>query len=58
MEKKGSLTISRRDFLYGAAGTAAFTIVPSYVLGGAARKPPSERLNIAGVGVGGMGRAT
>ncbi|HRU14424.1 MAG TPA: Gfo/Idh/MocA family oxidoreductase [Anaerohalosphaeraceae bacterium] len=56
MEKKDSLTISRRDFLYGAAGTAAFTIVPSYVLGGAARKPPSERLNIAGVGVGGMGR--
>ena len=34
-----------------AAATAAFTIVPSYVLGQGA---PSNKLNIAAVGVGGV----
>jgi predicted dehydrogenase len=40
----------------GAAGAvAAFTIVPRRVLGGAGNTPPSEKLNIAGIGVGGQG---
>jgi len=40
----------------GAVGAvAAFTIVPRYVLGGPGNTPPSERLNIAGIGVGGQG---
>ncbi len=39
-----------------AAAVAAFTIVPSHVLGGRAKAAPSERLNIAGVGIGGVGR--
>ena len=47
--------ISRRDFLGGAATVAAFTIVPRNVLGGPRHKPPSEKLNIAGIGVGGQG---
>ncbi len=47
--------ISRRDFLGSAAATAAFTIVPRHVLGGAGNIPPSEKLNIAGIGVGGQG---
>ncbi|MHC4571046.1 MAG: Gfo/Idh/MocA family oxidoreductase [Planctomycetota bacterium] len=48
--------ISRRDFIGGAAAAvAAFTIVPRHVLGGPGHTPPSEKLNIAGVGVGGMG---
>jgi predicted dehydrogenase len=34
---------------------AAFTIVPSHVFGGPARKAPSDKLNIAGIGFGGMG---
>ena len=46
--------ISRRDFM-GAAAVAAFTIVPRHVLGGARRIPPIEKLNIAGIGVGGQG---
>ncbi len=48
--------VTRREFL-GSTATAAtvFTIVPSHVLGGAAGKAPSDKLNIAGVGVGGMG---
>ena len=52
MEKK---QISRRDFMRAAGAVAAFTIVAPDVLGGPRRIPPSEKLNIAGVGVGGRG---
>ena len=38
-----------------AAAVAAFTIVPRHVLGGAGNVPPSEKLNIAGIGIGGRG---
>ncbi len=38
------------------AAVGAFTIVPRYVLGGTAYKAPSEKLNIAVIGVGGIGR--
>jgi predicted dehydrogenase len=47
--------LSRRDFVGGGAAVAAFTIVPRYVLGGAGNTAPSEKLNIAGVGVSGRG---
>ena len=50
--------MSRRRFLSTAATTAAaVTIVPRHVLGGPRHMPPSEKLNIAGIGVGGMGRS-
>jgi len=48
--------ISRRKFVTNvAATTAAVTIVPRHVLG-RGFTAPSDTLNIAGVGVGGMGR--
>jgi len=48
--------LSRRKFLSDvAAGGAALTIVPRHVLG-RGLTPPSDTLNIAGIGVGGMGR--
>ena len=48
--------ISRRSFVRGTAvGAAAFTIVPRHVLGGPGKTPPSEKINIAGIGVGGQG---
>lgn len=48
--------ISRRDFVTTvAATTAAVTIVPRHVLG-RGYTAPSDRLNIAGIGVGGMGK--
>jgi len=47
--------MSRRDFIGGAAAVAAFTIVPRHVLGGPRNVPPSEKLNIAAIGSGGMG---
>jgi predicted dehydrogenase len=50
------LAISRRGFLGAAAsGATTFMIVPRHVLGGSGQTPPSERLNIAGVGMGGQG---
>lgn len=50
-------TVSRRDFLPGAgAALAAFTILPRHVLGGQGAAAPSDKLNIAAVGVGGMGQ--
>jgi len=52
VEKK---QISRRGFMGAAAAVAAFTVVPRHVLGGPRRVPPSEKLNIAGIGVGGRG---
>ena len=55
---KGSKT-SRREFLRGTAGAvAAFTIVPSHVLAGRAGAAPSDKLNIAHIGVGGRGGAS
>ena len=48
--------ITRREFVKNAAiGGVAFTIVPRHVLG-RGMTPPSDLLNIAGVGIGGMGR--
>ncbi len=48
--------INRREFLSVAASAAStFMIVPRHVLGGKGHKPPSDKLNIAGIGVGGMG---
>ncbi len=47
---------TRRRFLQTSAASAlAFHIVPAFVLGGPGKKPPSEKLNIAGIGVGGQG---
>jgi predicted dehydrogenase len=34
---------------------AAFTVVPRHVLGGVGNQAPSEKLNLAAIGVGGMG---
>jgi predicted dehydrogenase len=52
--------MNRREFLAGAATAAAavtaFTIVPSHVLGGPGKKAPSDKLNIAGIGLNGMGQ--
>lgn len=47
--------VSRRDFLKAGAALGAFMVVPRHVLGGAGQTAPSERLNLAGVGIGGQG---
>lgn len=48
--------VSRKDFLSKTAVAAAgFTFLPSALVSGIGRKPPSDKLNIACVGVGGRG---
>lgn len=52
--KQGKL--SRRNFMVtGTMATTAMTAIPCHVLGGEGNKPPSEKLNIAAIGSGGMG---
>lgn len=59
MESKKKNSISRRKFIGNAAtAVAGFTIIPSVVMGGRfGHIAPSDKLNIVGVGVGGMGSA-
>ena len=51
--------ISRRQFLKtGAAAAAAFTVAPSSILGRSyGHVAPSDKLNIAAIGIGGMGHS-
>jgi predicted dehydrogenase len=55
-KKNFHCNISRRQLLGSAVAAGAFTIVPSYVLGLNGQRPPSEKLNIAAVGIGSMGK--
>jgi predicted dehydrogenase len=49
-------TLNRREFLTRTSGAvASFMIVPRNVLGGKGYTPPSDKLNIAGIGIGGQG---
>ncbi len=48
-------SLTRRRFLAASTSIAAFSIVPRHVLGGPKHIPPSEKLNIAGIGIGGKG---
>jgi len=60
-DEKGKLEgqggeLTRREFVAAStAVSAAFTIVPSSVLGRGAQLPPSDRINVASIGVGDMG---
>ncbi len=48
--------ISRRKFLrLSAAGVSSAMILPRHVLGGKKYGSPNDKLNIAGIGVGGQG---
>ena len=47
--------ITRRRILAAGATAAVITIVPRHVLGGPGNLPPSERVNVAGIGAGGQG---
>ncbi len=57
MNPKTLKSISRRDFLgRTACAIAGFTIIPSHAVSGLGHIAPSDKLNIAGIGIGGMGR--
>jgi len=59
MKTKATFTPnSRRDFIKTSTAAAfGFTILPSSVISGLGHKAPSDKLNIAGVGIGGKGHA-
>jgi len=54
-KKSGGSGLSRRELMGTAAAVAAFTFVPRHVLGAAGQDSANEKLNIAGIGVGGQG---
>ncbi|HMH32054.1 MAG TPA: hypothetical protein VK543_03435, partial [Puia sp.] len=57
MKKKNEISRSRREFLKNSSLAAAgFFIVPRHVLG-RGFVAPSDKLNIAGIGVGGKGQS-
>lgn len=57
MEKNKTGDLSRRGFLRNSAIAAAgITILPSHVVSGLGHVTPSDMLNLASVGVGGVGR--
>jgi len=61
-KKKGTMEesksgITRRSFITKTSlATVAFTILPRHVLGGQGFVPPSDKLNIACIGIGGRGK--
>ena len=56
MKKNNSKKNSRRNFIkHGTLAASSFFIVPRYVLGGNGFTSPSDKINIAGIGVGGKG---
>ncbi len=48
--------MNRRNFIQKSSSLAAISFVPRYVLGGKGYTPPSDTLNIAGIGIGGVGQ--
>jgi predicted dehydrogenase len=57
-EHENKSTSNRRDFIKTSAiAAAAFMIVPRHVLGGTGYLAPSDRLLVAGIGVGGKGQS-
>lgn len=57
MNPKSSNRISRRKFIgTTTAAMAGFTILPSHTVYGLGHASPSSKLNVAGIGIGGMGR--
>ena len=52
----GGQTLSRREFTpQAAAALTGIMLLPRHLLGGPGHTAPSDKLNLAGVGVGGMG---
>src|SRR6266404_5963718 len=55
-QESNNRPLSRRKFMFaGGAAAAAFTIVPSHVLGGAGFVTPSEKITVAYIGCGTQG---
>jgi hypothetical protein len=49
--------MNRRRFLSATAMASTITLLPRHVRGGGGQAPPSQKINLAGIGVGSMGAA-
>ena len=47
--------VTRREFVGAAAAAASVMIVPRHAVAQSGKTPPSEKLRIAAIGVGGQG---
>ena len=57
MKKNGSELMSRRGFIGNSTlASAGFMIVPAYAVSGLGHTAPSDKLNVAGIGIAGMGK--
>lgn len=57
MKSEKNLNLSRRKFIGSTtAALAGFTIIPGHAVSGLGHIPPSDKLNIAGIGIGGKGK--
>lgn len=57
MKEKSNPKSSRRNFIgTTAAVVAGFTIIPRHAVAGLGHVAPSDKLNIAGIGIGGKGK--
>ncbi len=57
MKEESKSKVSRRGFIgTTATALAGLTVVPSYAVSGLGHIPPSDKLNIAGIGIGGKGK--
>ncbi len=55
-KRQSQKNLSRRSFIGKVStATAAFTIVPGHAVSGLGHIPPSDKLNVAGIGFGGKG---
>ena len=55
MNSNSNRLISRRQFVATTAMASSFLLVPRHVVAGSGEDAPSAKLNIAGIGIGGMG---
>ena len=57
MKSENSKKISRREFIgTSALAIGGLTLVPAHAVTGLGHVAPSDKLNVAGIGIGGMGR--
>ena len=57
MKRKNVKLKSRRFFVKSGLALSAITILPRHVLGGKGFTAPSDKLVVAGIGVGGKGKS-
>ena len=55
MNNNSNRLINRRQFVATTAMASSFLLVPRHVVAGSGEDAPSAKLNIAGIGIGGMG---